>query len=350
MIGLYVHVPFCAAKCAYCDFYSLNYNKETVEKFVEETCRRLKEINYIFDTVYFGGGTPSIIGADNLSKILSFVKYKENAEITVEVNPKSYKPSFFTDLYKNGFNRISIGMQSANDDELVSLTRNHRFSDVEETVIKAKKAGFKNISLDVMIGIEKQTLDSLKVTLDKAISLDVNHLSCYMLKIEEGTPYSKINLLLPDEEKVSDMYLFMCEYLENSGFSHYEISNFAKHNTMSEHNLIYWRCQDYLGIGPAAHSLIDSKRYYFPNDLNYFLEGKEMVFDQDGGDLYDYVMLGLRLKEGIDLNRVNNEKFANKAIKFCKLGYSNIENNRFYLNNKGFLVQNTILSELLEEL
>ncbi len=351
MIGLYVHIPFCATKCAYCDFYSLKYNKTAVEDYVEEMCRRIKNTDFVFDTVYFGGGTPSIIGAESLSKILSNVKYKEKAEITVEVNPKSYKSDFFETLYKGGFNRISIGMQSAVDDELKMLTRNHKFCDVVRTVENARKAGFENISLDIMLGIQGQTLKSLKQTLDKSMELNPEHLSCYMLKIEEGTPYANMKLKLPDETKVSDMYLFVCDYLNNNGYSQYEISNFSKEGKQSRHNLLYWKCEDYLGVGPAAHSLIDGKRYYYPNDINYFLNGNKMVFEDFGGDLYDYVMLGLRLSEGIELSKLDgNIRFIKKAKKYCGFGYGKIENNRFSLNEKGFLVQNAILTDLLEEI
>ena len=351
MRGLYIHIPFCAVKCDYCDFYSLKYNKQIVEIYVEEMCRRIKNIDYTFDTVYFGGGTPSIIGAENLSKILNEVKYKDNAEITVEVNPKSYKNDFFDILIKNGFNRVSIGMQSGVDGELLSLTRNHKFCDVEETVLKARNAGFNNISLDIMIGIEGQTTLSLKESINKAIALKPEHLSCYMLKIEEGTPFAKANLDLPNDTEVANMYLFLCDYLKQNNYLQYEISNFAKENMQSKHNLLYWKCEEYLGLGPAAHSFINGKRYYFPNDIDYFIDGNEMIFEDFGGDLYDYIMLGLRLKEGINISKLNgNKNFINKIYKYCENGFGSVNNNFFSLNEKGFLVQNSILCDLLEEL
>lgn len=356
MLGLYIHIPFCAVKCSYCDFYSLHYSKEIVGKYVEEVCRRIKKLNCSFDTVYFGGGTPSIIGAENLSKILSFVNYNDGAEITVEVNPKSYKSDFFETLNKNGFNRISIGMQSANDDELKLLTRNHNYFDVTCTVNKAREAGFKNISLDVMLGIQKQTPESLSYTLKKCIELNPEHLSCYMLKIEENTPYSEMNLILPDDDIVSDMYLNTCNMLESAGYNQYEISNFSKSGFESRHNLIYWNCEDYIGIGPSAHSLIDGKRYYFPNDIDYFLAGKEKIFDDYGGGIYDYIMLGLRLKNGISSDIITkkgyklSESFLNKFKKYCELGYACFDGNNYFLTPKGFLIQNTILCELLEEI
>lgn len=356
MTGLYIHIPFCATKCAYCDFYSLKYNKDTVSKYVEEVCRRIKNIDVIFDTVYFGGGTPSIIGADNLIRILSCVNYVKNAEITVEVNPRTYAPLFFEKLFKSGFNRISIGLQSAIDNELKSLTRNHLALDVENAVLKAKNAGFINISLDVMIGTQHQTINSLKQTLDFCIDLDVNHLSCYMLKIEENTPFSKMNLDLPDETQVSDMYLFLCDYLDKNGFKQYEISNFAKGDKFSRHNTLYWECENYYGIGPSAHSFINGKRYYFPNDINYFFDKKDMIFDCEGGDLYDIIMLGLRLKKGINLEHLKEKGYNLSDIFYKKLkfyaenGFAKYNDDVFSLTPRGFLVQNTILTDILEDI
>ena len=349
MLGLYIHIPFCATKCEYCDFYSLNYNEDIVEKYVEVMCDKLKSIDKVFDTVYFGGGTPSLIGSKKLSKILECVKYKDGAEISLEVNPRSYKNDFFNEIYKAGFNRVSIGMQSACDNELKLLTRKHNYSDVEATVLLARKAGFDNISLDIMIGILEQTIESLNYTLRKAILLNPEHLSCYMLKLEEGTPYYYKELKLPSEDDVGDMYLHLCKVLEDNGYEHYEISNFSKPLKQSRHNLIYWHCDEYIGLGPAAHSFVDGKRFYFPNDLNYFLENNEMIFDEYGGDEFEKAMLGLRLSEGIDVSNFN-ENVLQKINKYCKMGLAKIKDNRFILNDKGFLVQNTILVDLMEEL
>ena len=263
MLGLYIHIPFCAVKCAYCDFYSLNYNSSLVSKYVETLCKRIKNIDKVFDTVYFGGGTPSLIGAENINKILGCVNFREDAEITVEVNPKSYKSNFFKKIYEGGVNRISIGAQSANDNELKLLTRKHNFDDVKRTVSDAKEAGFENISLDIMIGIEQQNISSLENTLSKCIELKPTHISCYMLKIEENTGFYNLKLNLPSEEEVSNMYLFLCDYLEKEGYNQYEISNFSRENRESKHNLLYWECEDYIGLGPAAHSFIEGKGIIF---------------------------------------------------------------------------------------
>lgn len=353
MKGLYIHIPFCAVKCGYCDFYSINYNSNTVEEYVENLCSRLNNTDEVFDTVYFGGGTPSIIGAENAVKILSCAKYKENAEISIEVNPRSYKKGFFEELVRGGFNRVSIGMQSADDGELKLLTRKHTVKDVENAVNSAISAGFKNISLDLMLGIQGQTIDSLKKSLDFAIGLNITHLSCYMLQIEENTPFYNMELSLPDEKSVTEMYLFLCDYLKKNGFNQYEISNFAKEGYQSRHNLLYWNLDEYIGLGPSAHSFWDNKRYYYPNDINYFLSGNNWIYSADSGDTYDYIMLGLRLSKGINLERIKDfvtPDFKKKAQKYVSLGYGLITDGFFKLNEKGFLIQNTILTDLLEEI
>ncbi len=354
MIGLYIHIPFCAKKCDYCDFYSLSYNTEIVRRYVDETCRRIKNLNKTFDTVYFGGGTPSMIGAENIAKILACVSKTDDAEVTVEVNPKSFKNNFFEGVFDAGVNRISIGVQSANDDELKRLTRTHNSSDVSTAILLARQAGFENISLDVMIGIENQTTESMLNTLEFCLKSKAPHISCYMLKIEEGTLFSSKKLNLPDEDVVSDMYLIMSDYLTSKGYTHYEISNFALPGYESKHNLIYWHCDEYVGIGPSAHSLISNKRYYFPNDINYYLDGFDMKYSEDGADLCDYIMLGLRLKEGISLSKAEKlglkEKnlFIKKLEKYKNNGLLECDRERVFLTTKGFLVQNAILVDLLE--
>lgn len=356
MIGLYIHIPFCAKKCDYCDFYSLNYNTETVRQYVDETCRRVKKLNHTFDTVYFGGGTPSLIGAENIAKILSCARKTQGAEVTVEVNPKSFKKNFFQEIFKAGVNRVSIGLQSANDKELKLLSRTHNSDDVRTAISLARQAGFENISLDVMIGIENQTAKSMLDTLEFCVENKATHVSCYMLKIEEGTPFSMRKLNLPDEDEVSDMYLIMSEYLAKNGYNHYEISNFALDGCESKHNLIYWHCDEYIGIGPSAHSLISNKRYYFPNDIKYYLDGFDMKYSEVGADLYDYIMLGLRLKEGISFSKAeklglkNKEKFIKKLEKYKQNELLDFDEEVVFLTEKGFLLQNTILVDLLEEI
>ncbi len=334
----------------------MSYDTKIVEKYVDETCRRIKKLNKVFDTVYFGGGTPSLIGAENIAKILGCVRKTDNAEVTLEVNPKSFKKGFFDEIHKAGVNRISIGLQSTDDDELKLLTRMHNQSDTENAIKLAKNAGFNNISLDVMIGTEGQTMKSMLDTLDFCVKSKATHISCYMLKIEEGTPFFHKNLNLPDEDVVSDMYLTMSEYLREKGYNHYEISNFALPGFESKHNLIYWHCDEYIGIGPSAHSLISGKRYYFPNDINYYLDGFDMKYSEVGADLYDYIMLGLRLKEGISLSIAeklglkNKNDFIKKIELFRSNGLLEFDGEKVFLNEKGFLVQNSILVNLLEEI
>ena len=275
MKGLYIHVPFCRSKCPYCDFYSCLSKKADTETYVAsvideiKTGRRTKEFtqnaDLSFDTIYFGGGTPSVIGADNIGSIIKCAKecysISDDAEITVECNPSTVDDEFFRVLSSYVINRISLGMQSAVDNERKKLGRFADRNQVLSVINSAKKYGISNISLDVMLGIPEQTIESLDETIDFCISTGVPHISEYMLSIEEGTVFHKRidTLRLPDEDTVCDMYMHLSEKLRNSGFRHYEISNFAKTGYESRHNTKYWNCEEYLGIGPSAHSCIDGK-------------------------------------------------------------------------------------------
>lgn len=356
MKGLYIHIPFCAVKCGYCDFYSIKYNPETANQYKNELVRRLCEMDDVFDTVYFGGGTPSMIGADAICEILSHINYTKDAEITVECNPRAYKPDFFQKISKCGVNRVSIGLQSANDSELTFLTRNQTADDVSRTIELCKSSGIDNISLDVMLGIKKQTVDTLKHTLDYCISSNAKHISAYMLSIEDNTPFSKLDVnTLPDEDSVSDLYLYCCDYLAMHGYRHYEISNFAKPGYEARHNTIYWTLDEYIGLGAAAHSMVSGKRYYFPRDIQYFLNGNAPIYDSEACGFEEQIMLKLRLDSGIDLsyieesNVINTDIFFNKCKRFEKMGLININDKSVSLTDKGFLVQNSIILDLLEE-
>ena len=352
MIGLYVHIPFCKQKCGYCDFYSIKYDEDTAKKYCYEIKKRIAEFDTRFDTVYFGGGTPSIIG-NGVADILSAVHFSENAEITAECNPDSATHLFLQTAAESGVNRLSIGLQSANDNELALLTRPHTAIDVKLAVEKARLYGIDNISLDVMIGFKGQTIDSLKNTLDFCIELNVNHISAYLLKVEPQTKFSAINDIALNDDEMSALYEFCCEYLENHGYGQYEISNFAKSGFECRHNLIYWNCDDYVGLGPAAHSLYQNQRYHFNRDLTAFLNGDEWVCDGSGGDFNEYIMLRLRLSDGLlfdELRRRNitlDDDFLKKCELLQKNGLATIDNNSIKLTRKGLLVQNQVLGFLM---
>lgn len=370
MKGLYIHIPFCRSKCPYCDFYScLSKNADTesyVASVIDEikTGRRTKEFtqktDLSFDTIYFGGGTPSVIGADNIGKILNCSKehynITEDAEITVECNPSTVDDEFFRKLSSYGVNRISLGMQSAVDNERKKLGRFSDRNQVLAVIESAKKYGIENISLDVMLGIPDQTMTSLDDTIDFCISTGVPHISAYMLSIEEGTVFHKrIDMLnLPDEDTVCDMYMHLSGKLRNAGYLHYEISNFAKTGYKSRHNTKYWNCEEYLGIGPSAHSFVDGKRFFFERDIRSFINEENAVYDTTGGDREEYIMLRLRLSDGIVFEEYKSrfrEDFPSETIKkaldFEKQGLMTVSDTGIALTTDGFLISNYIISELI---
>lgn len=370
MKGLYIHIPFCRSKCPYCDFYSMPKNDEMIEKYCNalideiETGRRTKEFckkaNMSFDTVYFGGGTPSVIGADRLGRILECIKknynISDNAEITAECNPSTVDDEFFKILSSYGFNRISLGLQSAVDSERRSLGRLADKDKVLSVIDSSRKSGITNISLDVMLGVPSQTMESLDETVNFLLNTDVPHISAYMLSIEDGTVFHKRQntLNLPDEDTVCDMYSYLSDKLTLNGYEHYEISNFAKKGSESRHNLKYWECEEYLGLGPAAHSFINEKRFYFERSADAFINGSKAVFDSFGGDSEEYLMLGLRLKKGISAKEYKMRfgydipsEFKENAKQFIKSGHINVEGDTYSLTKDGMLISNYIISSLI---
>ncbi len=357
-LGLYLHIPFCQKKCAYCDFYSGVLSEELIDRYLKAINQSLKQwggkINRPIDTIYLGGGTPSVLN-NRLIPLLNEVRenftVEENAEITLEVNPQNNIKEILENAKTAGINRISIGAQSGNDDELKILGRTHTALDTETAVKTARNLKFSNISLDLMLGLPNSNLDTLKTSLDFVLSQNPDHISAYILKIEQGTAFfkNKENLNLPSEDNVCDQYLFMCEYLKEKGYSHYEISNFCKNNKKGLHNLKYWHCEEYLGIGPSAHSYLDGKRFYYPRDLKDFINGNSPIPDGTGGDKPEKLMLALRLSEGISLSELTPKAYE-KCQLFAKNSLATINDNRFALTDKGMLVSNSIISEILEEL
>lgn len=362
-IGIYLHIPFCKSKCPYCDFYSFsgkdNEKNQYTKVLNEHILSSVSALHRKGDTLYFGGGTPSVLGADNLVTLVSTCKnaiLTDDAEITVECNPHGLDEDFFKTLYECGVNRISMGLQSAIDSERRILGRLSDKNQVEYAVKAAQNAGFENITLDVMLGIPEQTEKSLNETLDFCISLGVPHISAYMLKVEENTHFYKNRhkYAFPDDDLTADLYLQMCEALESNGIMQYEISNFAKSGFESRHNLKYWHCDEYLGLGPSAHSFLDGKRFYFDRDFNKFMNGSSPVEDGFGGDFTEYAMLNLRLVEGMNENNVF-ERFGHNIPKelyeksnfFIDNGYMIKNENGLALTRNGFLMSNTILSEIL---
>ena len=371
-LGLYIHIPFCRSKCAYCDFYSLAGAEERMDDYCRALERHLAEVApqaecHKADTVYFGGGTPSYLGAERLCRLLGSIRklYKvdKHAEITLEANPDSATDrKTLKRLRKAGFNRLSLGVQSMDDALLQSIGRIHTRQQVQEAVAAARKAGFKNLSLDLIYGLPGQTMEGWEKTLSDAVGLHPEHLSCYGLKLEEGTPLYRRQgeLTFPDEDMQADMYLYAVEFLKQCGYEQYEISNFAKPGFASRHNLKYWLMQEYAGFGPGAHSDFGNVRYGYARDLERYLKGELVLQESETVDAdereREYLMLRLRTVQGVDPREFEyrfRQRFAPLAalLQQCaREGLAEQDENGWHLTAKGFLVSNRIIGLLQDEL
>ena len=375
-LGLYVHIPFCKQKCAYCDFYSLSGNERLMDDYTDALCSHLTETapfaaGHTVDTVYFGGGTPSYLGEKRLVQILKTIlkKYRvdRHAEITLEANPDSAgDQKALKALRKAGFNRVSLGMQSACEEELREIGRVHTMDQVRAAVEAARKAGFDNLSLDLIYGLPHQTQDRWAANLAAAVDLAPDHLSCYGLKVEEGTPLfaRREGAGLPDDEAQADMYLYTVDYLRRFGYFQYEISNFARTGRESRHNLKYWTLGEYAGFGPGAHSDFGDVRYAYEKDLAGYIrgvrEGTPMLSENDRIPPMDrdteWLMLGLRTVRGLDPKDFE-QRFRRRFSMFLpfltqceQAGYAVYEEDRWHLTPKGFLVSNQIIGGMLDVL
>ena len=372
-LGVYIHIPFCMAKCAYCDFYSLAGHEKNMPEFQHALLRHIKEYapqldGYLIDTVYFGGGTPSFYGSDRLIRIFNALKkygsVLVDSEVTVEVNPATITKAEMQRLVRAGFNRISIGVQTSDDGLLKSLGRRHTFADAEETVKNAREAGFENVSIDLIYGLPSQTRDAWAETLNRAAALKPDHISCYGLKIEEGTQLYiyKNSPFIPDDDAQADMYLYAVEALERFGYKQYEISNFARRGYESKHNLKYWMGDEYLGFGPGAHSYIGGKRYNFIADLERYIEnvlsGKSVVdLSEEITDFErasEYLMLRLRTTHGIseeeyyEIYPCSMENAVELFQLYENIGWARYKDGRWSFTPEGFLRSNTLIGQLLE--
>ena len=375
-LGLYIHIPFCKSKCIYCDFYSLPNAEEQMDRYTAALCSQLAEISrqttaHEVDTVYFGGGTPTWLGEKRLKQILKTVekhyRIAKKPEITLEANPDSAGDwKVLRSLRRAGFNRLSLGVQSADDEQLKLLGRPHTFAQAGEAVAAARRAKIRNLSLDLIYGLPGQTMESWRDTLEKAAALAPEHLSCYGLKVEEGTPLwdMRAAAALPDDDLQADMYLWTVRRLEELGYKQYEISNFAKPEFASRHNLKYWTLGEYAGFGPGAHSDLGDVRYAYVKDLAAYCSGVEHQ-----GDILseneripirerdvEYIMLGLRITRGI-----SRQEFEYKfrlpfgpvqAVleRFEKSGHVVLRGGRWHLTPEGFLISNCIIGQALEAL
>ena len=375
-LGLYIHVPFCRSKCQYCDFYSLSggMNHESMDLYLSAVLAHIKEtaqrvVGYTVDTVYFGGGTPSFFGAQNLIRILTEIDRRFHldpaAEITFEANPDSINSHSLQKLRRAGFNRISIGIQSDDDSKLKALGRPHNYQQAQSAVTQARRAGFTNVSVDLMFGLPNQNREQWMATLRNVMELKPDHISCYGLKVEPGTPLweYKEGANLPDDDMQADMYFYAVEALESFGLHQYEISNFALPGKECRHNLKYWTGKPYIGFGPAAASDFGGKRFTAESNLDRYITGileqgtilsecEAIPHRERAGE---YLMLRLRTAHGIE----ENEYMQTYLLPFAPLeellqSYARqdlaeqTENGRWRLTPKGFMVSNAIILQLLE--
>ena len=373
-IGIYCHIPFCLKKCAYCDFYSgcfYEYADRFVDAIINEAsiyAGHYPELKV--STVYFGGGTPSSLSSIQLEKlikgVLSLFQIDADAEITLEANPATLDVEKLTILKKCGINRLSMGVQSSDNQELSTLSRLHTYEEFLETYTLTKSY-IGNISLDLMYGLPDQTLDSFERSLRDIISLNPAHISLYALKIEPDTPFYHMadRLNLPSDDTVAEMYLLAHTILESEGYRQYEISNYAKQGSFSRHNLRYWQGKEYLGLGPSAHSYYDNVRDANISDITSYLEALERGFLPervereilDKSDLMEEaILLSMRLVSGLDLKSLQKcfhydlLKEKGRLIEsYCKEGFLKCQNDKLSFTTKGFLVSNTIISELLPD-
>ena len=358
--GLYVHAPFCKEKCRYCDFYSFSADGAQIDSYVlrvkEEIMRWGVRVVRPIDTLYLGGGTPTLLGGKNIKEIINAADnafgIKEGAEITLECNPGDDLSQTLFEAYNAGVNRLSIGVQSGCDETLKILGRRHTAADAQKTVAKAREIGFKNISLDLMLGLPGGCEQTVRESIDFVTDLNPEHISIYMLKLEKGTPFYNNPPALPSEDEVAAEYLFACRYLKEKGYSQYEISNFCKEGFHSRHNKNYWLCGEYLGIGPSAHSFLNGKRFYYPRDVRAFLAGCETIADGVGGTSEEYIMLSLRTSEGLSFETAekfgaDTENLKKKAAPLEKAGLLIIDNKGIKLKEEGYLLSNAIIGELI---
>ena len=371
-LGIYVHIPFCLQKCNYCDFCSFpRAGREHIARYVDVLAEQARSwsgrcAEYEVDTVYFGGGTPTMLTLPEWARLLDTLRQcfriRPDAEITAETNPAAVGLSYLRDLRGMGINRLSMGVQSASDAELKALGRVHNFAGAKRTFADARAAGFDNISIDLMLAIPHQTRDSLAHTLREFVALSPEHISAYLLKIEEGTPFGRMadTLPLPDEDETVELYTDAVSALDAAGYEQYEISNFARAGRQSRHNTRYWLGRPYLGLGLAAHSDFGGLRFAAGRDMEAYLRGEWIVESIEIGAeerREEYIMLRLRLTQGIDtadyaarFGRDFYGEFERVLTPYRRAGLLHEGDGRIALTTKGMLLSNAILADILSEI
>lgn len=363
-LGIYVHIPFCLKKCNYCDFVSFpiaNYEK-CIDEYIDRVCNEVEKTSqvyrnkYLVDTIYFGGGTPSALASDFVGRILLCIKknydIRSDAEISIELNPETVTENKAGALKGLGFNRVSMGVQSLNDDVLMTLGRVHNSAKAQESYKILRNAGFENINLDMMLGVPGQNFEVFASDFEKILSMEPEHISFYGLQIEEGTPfyrdYKNGNIDIPSWEENRKMYHYAVGVLKERGYHHYEVSNASKPGFECRHNLKYWTMMDYLGFGTAAHSYIEGQRFYNTDGLDYHRE-YESVSDgeMDAEREADRIFTGLRLIDGTDFGEVFCGKYENVIKEMIGDGYIKKIGSTLSFTEKGLDSTNIVIGRFL---
>ena len=381
--AIYVHIPFCAKHCAYCDFNTyvekaqaaiVGRTADAICRDIEHTALELRKVLPLrpIETVFFGGGTPTFLSGEQLAQILRTIRdsfpFAENAEISSEANPGSSDAAKFDVMRRAGFNRLSIGVQAFDDTLLTALDRFHTAGEAENALMLARQAGFTNLNLDLMFGLPLQTMAHWQSTLERALALSTEHLSLYALTLEAGTRFERLyaggKLELPNEDDELSMYERSIEILTAAGYEHYEVSNFARPGFLSRHNQVYWRNEEYLGFGPGAVSYVGGKRWKRERLPNRYAEKVELGLDLSvesealdaDGTLGESMMLGLRLRHGLPMQRIRDrfsveplEKFAPQIETLTKRGLLELRDDILRLTHHGLLLANDALSEFLPD-
>lgn len=370
-MSLYIHIPFCKQKCLYCDFPSYSGKEKSIDEYIDalnkeilNKCRKYKIIS-----IFIGGGTPSYLDENNLESLLqtiNLLNFSENMEFTVECNPGTLNEKKLSIMKNNNVNRISMGLQSTNDNLLKEIGRIHTFEEFKKNYHSARKAGFENINMDLMFGLPDQKVEDWIATLEDAVSLNPEHISAYSLIIEEGTCFYKLydndKLNLPTEEEERKMYVLTKKFLEEHGYHQYEISNYSKKGRECFHNKIYWKCNEYLGLGVSASSFVDEKRFKNIDSISEYIEKinnnediTENVHINDmKDDMEEFVFMGLRMIEGISIKefkrRFGKDVFEiyDDAIKNnVQKGLLVMDSEKLYLSPKGIEVSNYVMSDFI---
>ena len=373
-LGLYLHIPFCRSKCDYCDFYSLAGQDDRMDDYQQALLRQIAETaprtkKQVVNSVYIGGGTPTWYGEKRLLELLAAVKKRftlsKDVEVTLEANPDSVDEKMLRRLRRAGVNRLSMGMQSACDRELAAVHRPHTFRQVQEAVRAARAAKLRNLNLDLIYGLPGQTMDSWRSSVEAALALEPEHLSCYGLTLEEGTPLARraeAGEQLPGDDEQAERYLWTVVRLAQAGFEQYEVSNFSRTGCQSRHNLKYWMGRPYVGLGAGAHSDFGGCRYSFVRDLEGYIRGMagdgRLLDDMDeiprrerGSE---YLMLRLRTTHGIEEWEYRREYYMNfdpiaaKLSEYEQRGWAARTGRRWHFTPEGFLLSNRLIGELME--